>query len=135
MQPSSPYTSRCSQVPIKALHRAAKARPIKRKRIDLPCGCSIYRHINCHNHGFTHRGTHHCSSSSEWRIYLGSSKSPIFQDPKAPTTTIQHEQGHHRSQDPIQPLPEESTGTTQMLSDFHHLESLTSSDIAFLKSI
>ncbi|AEA11181.1 AC2 protein [Vernonia yellow vein Fujian virus] len=135
MQPSSPSTSRCTPVPIKVLHRAAKRKPIRRKRIDLPCGCTYYRSINCHNHGFTHRGTHHCSSSDEWRIYLGGTKSPIFQDPKPPQKTIPDGQRHHRNEDPVQLQPEESVGTSNVFLDIQDLDSFTTSDIAFLKSI
>nr|QIH45340.1 transactivator protein [Emilia yellow vein virus] len=135
MRPLSPSGSHSSQIPIKVLHKAAKAKSIRRKRIDLPCGCSIYKSVNCYNHGFTHRGTHHCSSSDEWRIYLGGAKSPIFQDPKTPQQTIQHEQGRNRDKDPIQLQPEESVGNSQVFLDIPDMDSLTTSDIAFLKSI
>nr|ARM20156.1 transcriptional activator [Jacquemontia yellow vein virus] len=71
---------------IEPKHRIAKKRAVRRRRIDLDCGCSIYISINCRNHGFTHRGTHHCSSGKEWRVYLEGTKSPLFQDiqPRGP---------------------------------------------------
>nr|AXE43634.1 TrAP protein [Croton yellow vein mosaic virus] len=77
MRPSSPSKAHSTQVPIKVQHKIAK-KGIRRRRVDLPCGCSYFISIACHNHGFTHRGTHHCRSSREWRVYLGDSKSPYF---------------------------------------------------------
>nr|AMY26879.1 transcriptional activator protein [Indian cassava mosaic virus] len=135
MRPSSPSASRSTQVPIKVQHKAAKRRAIRRRRVDLNCGCSYYVHINCHNHGFTHRGTHHCSSSDEWRIYLGSSKSPLFQDHPARQPAIQQTVGHNNRPDTVQPQPEESVGTTSMLDGFQGLDDLTASDLAFLEGI
>nr|CAM91944.1 C2 protein [Tomato leaf curl Antsiranana virus] len=135
MQPSSPSTSHCSQIPIKVKHRIAKKRPIRRKRIDLNCGCSYYLHINCINHGFTHRGTHHCSSSTEWRFYLGDSKSPVFQNPLPREPPIQHEPRHHINPDTVQPQLEEGIGDSQMFSQLQGLDELTPSDWSFLKSV
>nr|ABJ52837.1 transcriptional activator protein [Tomato leaf curl Dharwad virus] len=135
MQNSSPSTSHYTQVPIKVQHKIAKKRSIRRKRIDLPCGCSYYLHINCHIHGFTHRGTHHCSSSDEWRVYLQGSKSPLFQDHKAPQAPVQLQPRHHSSPDTVQSQPEESIGDTQMLPGLHSFHSLTTSDLAFLEGI
>nr|WCR23753.1 transcriptional transactivator protein [Sri Lankan cassava mosaic virus]WCR23761.1 transcriptional transactivator protein [Sri Lankan cassava mosaic virus] len=135
MRPSSPSASRSTQVPIKVQHRAAKRKAIRRRRVDLNCGCSYYVHINCHNHGFTHRGTHHCSSGDEWRIYLGGSKSPIFQDHPARQPAVQQAVGHNNHPDTLQPQPEESVGTTSMLDGFQGLDDLTASDLAFLEGI
>nr|AYA62491.1 AC2 [Ageratum yellow vein China virus] len=135
MQNSSPSTAHCTQVPIKVQHRIAKKRPIRRRRVDLPCGCSYYLGLNCASHGFTHRGTHHCSSSREWRVYLDNQKSPLFQDNPAPRETIPDQQRHHHSTSPVQPQPEESVGNTPVFSELPGLDSLTTSDLAFLKSI
>nr|ANW72118.1 TrAP [Indian cassava mosaic virus] len=135
MRPSSPSKDRSTQVPIKVQHRAAKRKAIRRRRVDLNCGCSYYVHINCHNHGFTHRGTHHCSSGNEWRIYLGGSKSPLFQDHPARQPAVRNETGHNNHPDTLQPQPEESVGTTSMLDGFQGLDDLTASDLAFLESI
>nr|WNP90997.1 transcriptional activator protein [Citharexylum leaf curl virus] len=135
MQPSSPSRAHSTQVPIKVQHRAAKRRAIRRKRVDLNCGCSYYVHINCHNHGFTHRGTHHCSSGDEWRVYLGGSKSPLFQDHRAPQQAILHEPRHHPPQSPVQPQPQEGTGDNEVLLGLDDLHSFTTSDWAFLKSL
>ncbi|AIO11240.1 transcriptional activator protein [Begomovirus andrographis] len=135
MPPSSPSKAHSTQVPIKVRHRAAKRRAIRRKRVDLPCGCSYYVHINCHNHGFTHRGVHHCSSGREWRVYLGDSKSPVFQDNTTPQQAIPNEPRHHQHPDPVQSQPEEGSGDTQVFSGLQDLHSFTSSDWAFLKSI
>ncbi|CAA80887.1 AL2 [Indian cassava mosaic virus] len=135
MRPSSPSKDHYTQVPIKVQHRAAKRKRIRRKRVDLNCGCSYYVHINCHNHGFTHRGTHHCSSGDEWRLYLGGTKSPLFQDHSTRQQTVRNEPGHNNRPDTVQPQPEESVGTTSMLDGFQGLDDLTASDLAFLEGI
>ncbi|AGS12475.1 AC2 protein [Hedyotis uncinella yellow mosaic virus] len=135
MQNSSPSQNHCTQVPIKVQHRIAKKKPIRRRRVDLPCGCTYCLSIDCNSHGFTHRGTHHCSSSREWRVYLDNQKSPIFQDIPTRRETIPHEQRHNQGPSPIQPQPEESIGTTPVFSNLPDLDSFTSSDLAFLKSI
>nr|AGN52708.1 TrAP [Tomato leaf curl Sudan virus]AGN52714.1 TrAP [Tomato leaf curl Sudan virus] len=135
MQPSSPSTSHCSPVPIKVQHKIAKKQPIRRKRVDLDCGCSYYLHINCINYGFTHRGTHHCSSNREWRFYLGDKQSPIFQDNRTQREAISNEPRHHFHADKIQPQHQEGTGDSQVFSQLPNLDDLTASDWSFLKSI
>ncbi|AFM38718.1 transactivator protein [Jacquemontia mosaic Yucatan virus] len=122
MQPSSSSTPPS----IKPKHRIAKSRAIRRKRIDLDCGCSIYVHINCANHGFTHRGTHHCSSSREWRFYLGGTNSPLFQDLPRGGSTIQSDEDLPRS-DPVQQQPEEASGSTQGLRELPGLDDIPDS--------
>uniref|UniRef100_A0FEN8 Transcriptional activator protein n=1 Tax=Tomato leaf curl New Delhi virus-Papaya [India:New Delhi:Papaya:2005] TaxID=910427 RepID=A0FEN8_9GEMI len=112
-----------------------KKKSIRRRRVDLPCGCSYYISINCHDHGFTHRGVHHCGSYREWRIYLGNSKSPVFQDNRTPQPAISHEPRHHHRTDTIQSQPEESIGDTQMFSSLPNLDDLTASDWSFLKGL
>nr|AKF43474.1 AC2 [Euphorbia yellow leaf curl virus] len=134
MRHSSPSRAHSTQVPIKVQHRAAK-RAIRRKRVDLNCGCSYYVHINCHNHGFTHRGTHHCSSSSEWRVYLGDSKSPLFQVFRAPHPAISEEQRYLPRPDTVQFQPEETMGDSQMFPSLPNLEDLTAFDWSFLKGL
>nr|AYA62497.1 AC2 [Ageratum yellow vein virus]QAS62254.1 AC2 protein [Ageratum yellow vein virus] len=135
MQNSSPSTAHCTQVPIKVQHRIAKKKPIRRRRVDLPCGCSYYLGLNCANHGFTHRGITHCNSMREWRVYLDDQKSPLFQDNQAPRETVLQQPRHNNHTSPIQPQPEESVGNTPVFSDLPDLDSLTTSDLAFLKSI
>ncbi|ADV15511.1 transcriptional regulator [Sida mosaic Bolivia virus 1] len=111
---------------IKPQHRAAKRRATRRRRIDLNCGCSIYVHINCSNHGFTHRGNHHCASSREWRLYLGGNKSPVFQDNQRRGHNLhQHEDLPHPN--PVQPQPEESIGSPQGISQFPSLDDIDDS--------
>nr|AEB40038.1 AC2 protein [Tomato yellow leaf curl China virus] len=134
MRSSSPSTGHSTQVPIKVQHRIAK-KTTRRRRVDLPCGCSYFVAIGCHNHGFTHRGTTHCNSIREWRAYLDGQKSPVFQDNQTPRETISEEPRHNHSASPIQLQPEESVGDTQMFSNLPNLDSFTSSDLAFLKSI
>nr|ALB25929.1 transcription activator [Okra enation leaf curl virus] len=134
MRSSSPLKDHCTQVPIKVQHREAK-RAHRRKRVDLECGCSYYLSINCFNHGFSPSGTHHCSSYKEWRLYLGGSKSPLFQDPQPRRPSIHDEHRPNKNQDPIQIQPSESSGSAQGFSDLPGLDDLTPSDWSFLKGI
>nr|QHB15499.1 AC3 [Begomovirus sp.] len=111
---------------IKRQHREAKKRAIRRRRIDLECGCSIYFHIDCRGHGFTHRGAHHCTSGREWRVYLGDRKSPLFQDVQSRGTSVhQHQNIPHP--DTVQPQPEESVGSPQGLPELPSLDDFDSS--------
>nr|QCC88918.1 transcriptional activator protein [Tomato leaf curl Bangladesh virus] len=134
MRPSSPSKAHSTQVPIKVQHRLAK-RGTRRRRVDLDCGCSYFIALRCHDHGFTHRGTHHCSSGREWRVYLGDNKSPIFQDNRTPPPAIPNEPRHHNSPSTVQSQPEESVGDTQMFSNLPNLDDLTASDWSFLKGL
>nr|AIN35829.1 TRAP [Bean golden mosaic virus] len=111
---------------IKVQHRAAKKRAIRRRRVDLECGCTIYVHINCSGHGFTHRGTHHCTSSGEWRVYLGDIKSPLFQDVQRRGSTIHNNQSIPPP-NTVQPQPQEQTGSTQGFPGFPSLDDISSS--------
>nr|QNG62339.1 Trap [Tomato chlorotic mottle virus] len=111
---------------IKVQHRAAKRRAIRRRRIDLQCGCSIFVHIDCAGHGFTHRGTHHCTSGREWRVYLGNIKSPLFQDVQRRGHIIHEDQSLPRT-NTVQPQPEESTGSPQGLSQLPNLDDIPES--------
>ncbi|ACN42979.1 Trap [Bean golden mosaic virus-[Brazil:SAdG 7:soybean:2008]] len=111
---------------IKVQHRAAKKRAIRRRRVDLECGCTIYVHINCYGHGFTHRGTHHCTSSGEWRVYLGDIKSPLFQDVQRRRSTIHNDQSIPPP-NTVQPQPQEQTGSTQGFPEFPSLDDISSS--------
>nr|AFB83480.1 transcription activator protein [Cotton leaf curl Burewala virus] len=134
MQSSSLSKGHCTQLPIKVQQKERKRRN-RRRRVDLECGCSYYLSINCHNHGFTHRGTYHCSSSREWRIYLGSSKSPLFQDHQPRQPSVHDEYGYTHDQDPVHSQPEESVGDTQMFHSFPNLDDLTASDWSFTKCL
>ncbi|AAU84912.1 trap protein [Tomato yellow leaf curl Sardinia virus-[Sicily]] len=135
MRSSSPSTSHCSQIPIKIQHHIAKKRQVRRRRVDLDCGCSYYIHLDCINHGFTHRGVHHCASSNEWRLYLRDNKSPIFQDNQTQSEPIQQHIQHTNIPNQIQPQLEEGTGDSQMFSQLQHLDDLTVSDWSFFKSL
>uniref|UniRef100_Q0ZUK6 Transcriptional activator protein n=1 Tax=Chilli leaf curl virus-[Pakistan] TaxID=340896 RepID=Q0ZUK6_9GEMI len=134
MRPSSPSKAHSTQVPIKVQHRQAK-RGIRRRRVDLDCGCSYFIALRCHGYGFTHRGTHHCSSSREWRVYLGDSKSPVFQDNRAPEPSIPHEPRHNHRPNTVQSQPEESSGSAQVFSSLPNLDDFTASDWAFLEGL
>ncbi|CAD79314.1 Trans-activating protein [Dicliptera yellow mottle virus] len=122
MRSSSP--SHCPS--IKPIHKRAKKRAIRRRRVDLNCGCSIYIHINCANHGFTHRGNHHCSSSNEWRFYLGSSKSPLFQDTPSRGSNVHTQQGVSPSNQ-VQLQPSEEIGSSQSLLQLPSLDDFSDS--------
>ncbi|ALK03443.1 transactivator protein [Whitefly-associated begomovirus 2] len=111
---------------IKREHKKAKKRAVRRRRIDLECGCSIYFHIGCTGHGFTHRGTHHCTSGREWRVYLGDRKSPLFQDVPSRGTAVHQDQNIQRP-DTIQPQPEESIGSPQGVPELPSLDDFTDS--------
>nr|CCH63351.1 TrAP [Tomato yellow distortion leaf virus] len=111
---------------IKKAHRQAKKRAIRRRRIDLECGCSIYFHIGCTGHGFTHRGTHHCTSGGEWRVYLGDRKSPVFQDVQSRRPAVYQDKGISRP-DKVQPQPEESVGSPQSLPELPSLDDIDDS--------
>ncbi|AAC32417.1 putative [Tomato mottle virus-[Florida]] len=122
MRSSSP-----SQPPsIKRAHRQAKKRAIRRRRVDLQCGCSIYFHLGCAGHGFTHRGTHHCTSGGEWRVYLGARKSPLFQDTQSRGPTVYQNEGIPRT-DTVQPQPEESVASPQSLPELPSLDDVDDS--------
>ncbi|BAP91264.1 transcription activator protein [Corchorus golden mosaic virus [Bangladesh:Tangail:2013]] len=128
---SLPSTSHSLIPPIKHRHRHSK-KVIRRRRIDLDCGCSIYVSIHCRDDGFTHRGSHHCISGREFRFYLEGSKSPIFQDnignrSRCQTPTM--------AADKIQPQPQESTSAPQVLPEFQGLDDLQMEDFEFLSSI
>nr|ALK03409.1 transactivator protein [Melon chlorotic leaf curl virus] len=113
---------------IKATHKIAKTRAIRRRRIDLNCGCSIFLHLNCqkNGNGFTHLGRHHCVSGGEFRFYLASSKSPIFQDiQRGGSTVYEHENIPHSN--PIQPQPAESTKSSQSIPELPSLDGIDSS--------
>nr|ANW06373.1 transcriptional activator protein [Tomato yellow leaf curl Kanchanaburi virus]ANW06383.1 transcriptional activator protein [Tomato yellow leaf curl Kanchanaburi virus] len=135
MQNSSPSNSHSTIAPVKVQHKIAKKKIPRRRRVDLDCGCSYYVNINCHKYGFTHRGNHYCSSSAEWRVYVGSSKSPVFQGAEAQQQTIQRQQRLFGDTDPIQPQPQEGVGDSQVFPDLQNMDSFTTSDLAFLKSI
>ncbi|UDP19914.1 transcriptional activation protein [Tomato mottle leaf distortion virus] len=111
---------------IKPRHRAAKRRALRRRRIDLNCGCSVYIHINCVNNGFTHRGVHHCASSGEWRVYLGGTKSPLFQDNQGGRPTLHHDQSLPHP-DTVQPQPQESVGSPLSLPELPNLDEFSDS--------
>nr|CRI68604.1 Transcriptional activator protein [Pepper huasteco yellow vein virus]CRI68620.1 Transcriptional activator protein [Pepper huasteco yellow vein virus]CRI68624.1 Transcriptional activator protein [Pepper huasteco yellow vein virus] len=119
--PSTSPSKKLSSPPeVKLRHRFAK-RQIRRRRVDLACGCSIYININCSNYGFTHRGTHHCSSSNEWRFYMGASKSPIFQNNACGDANVHKQQGvSHSGQS--KPQHAESAGSPQSLLQLPSLD-------------
>ncbi|ABC33732.1 TrAP transactivator protein [Euphorbia mosaic virus - A [Mexico:Yucatan:2004]] len=111
---------------IKPQHRIAKKRAIRRRRIDLNCGCSIFLHINCADNGFTHRGEHHCVSGREFRFYLGGSKSPLFQDNQSRGSSSYVGQSIPRP-NPVQLQPQEGVESTPSLPELPSLDDISSS--------
>ncbi|QGV11346.1 transcriptional activator protein [Parsley yellow leaf curl virus] len=107
----------------------------RRRRLDFQCGCSAYVTLNCANMGFTHGRETQCTSIQQWRTYLGRTKSPIFQSPRSSQQSIQSRSRCDTPSDAIQPSPQESAGTTQMLHQYQSLDDLTASDLAFLTSL
>ncbi|AAK64550.1 transcription activation protein TrAp [Hollyhock leaf crumple virus-[Cairo]] len=134
MRPSSPSQISCTQVPIKVKHREAKKRAIRRRRIDIPCGCTVYVAFTCRDNGFTHRGNHHCASSREWRSYLDNQQSPFFQNPTRNLDEF-FERESHRHPDPVQSQPQEGIGDSHMFSQLPNLDDFTPSDWSFLNRI
>ncbi|AOT83404.1 trans-activating protein [Sida chlorotic vein virus] len=109
-----------------AKKRQAKTRAIRRRRIDIECGCSIYVHINCTGHGFTHRGEHHCTSGGEWRLYLGNNKSPVFQDIQGRRPPV-HKDPSVSHPNTVQLQPAESVASPQGLFEFPSLDDIDDS--------
>nr|AEP25615.1 transcription activator protein [Tobacco curly shoot virus] len=134
MRSSSPSKAHSTQVPIKVKHRLAK-KGNRRRRVDLPCGCSYFIALACHDHGFTHRGTHHCSSSGEWRVYMGDSKSLLCQDNRAPEPSICNEGRHNHESNTVQIQHEESSGSAQVSCSIRNVDDFTASDWSFLKGL
>ncbi|CAP78912.1 AC2 protein [Ageratum yellow vein virus - [G129]] len=135
MQNSSPSTAHCTQVPIKVQHRIAKRKPIRRRRVDLTCGCSYYFGIDCANHGFSHRGNYSLQLNARVACIPGRSKIPYIS--RYPSTTRDHSTTtttSYRSKYNSS-TTEESVGNTPVFSELPDLDSLTTSDLAFLKSI
>nr|AYW01577.1 transcriptional activator protein [Tomato leaf curl New Delhi virus] len=134
MQSSS--NSKNHSIPVaKTSLRQKKNKSIRRRRVDLQCGCTYYISINCHDHGFTHRGVHHCGSSREWRIYLENSKSPVFQNFETRQQALPNTARHNQDSNTVQPQSAESPGASQVFSNFPNLDGLTPSDWDFLASL
>ncbi|AAU29405.1 TrAP protein [Corchorus yellow vein virus - [Hoa Binh]] len=127
---TSPSRSLSTAPSIKPRHRHAK-KVVRRRRIDLECGCTIYVSISCREDGFTHRGTHHCVSGREFRFYLGGSKSPLFQDNRR--LGIQPEE-HTNVPDPVQPQLAEASSSSQVFPEFPHLDDIQLADQEFFSS-
>nr|AJM13605.1 transcriptional activator protein [Asystasia mosaic Madagascar virus] len=133
MRPSSQSPSLSTLVPIKVVHRQAKKKRQRRKRIDLGCGCSVLVHPLCNNYGFSHRGIHHCSSSAEWNILLGTEESNIHNDNRTHRQTIQHEPRHTEHPNQVQPQSEEGFRDSQMLLELQGLDEIEEFDISVLE--
>nr|WBQ68027.1 transcriptional activator protein [Squash leaf curl China virus] len=134
MQSSSQLKNHSIPVAKESLPKKKK-KSIRRRRIDLQCGCTYYMSINCHDHGFTHRGVHHCGSRNEWRVYLERPKSTLFQNIETRQQTLPGRPRHNQSADNVQPQSAESSGDSQMFSNLPNLDGLTPSDWDFLESL
>nr|WLD30030.1 AL2 [Begomovirus spathoglottis 1] len=70
--PSTPTTKAQSVlVPQKVIHKAAKYKKLRRRRLNLYCDCIVYQHPNCLDHGFSHRGINYVGPSEFRRVCLG----------------------------------------------------------------
>ncbi|KAI8572007.1 hypothetical protein RHMOL_Rhmol01G0165300 [Rhododendron molle] len=106
----------------KPLHRASK---IRRRRLDCQCGCTIYFKVECASYGFSHRGPHYCPSINYWRLLLGTfKKSPLVQSQQPHNNNITPILSNMQSTNPVQPQPEESIGSSPMLSQFPGLDDI-----------
>nr|QEY87973.1 transcriptional activator [Tomato leaf curl Palampur virus] len=127
--------SRDHSTPVAKTSRPKKKKKnIRRRRVDLQCGCSYYISITCHDHGFGPREIHPCGPSKGWREFLDRSNSPVFHHFETPQETLPHQPRHYNSPNTVQPQPEESTGASQVFSNIPDLDGLTPSDWAFLES-
>ncbi|AHB52746.1 transcriptional activator protein [Spinach yellow vein Sikar virus] len=134
MRSSSPSKAHSTHALIKVQHRLAK-KGTRRRRVDLPCGCSYFRPIICHAPMLSHRGTHHCSSTQPEESVGDTQMFPSLPNLDAPQQAIPNEQRHHHRPDTVQSQPEESVGDTQMFPSLPNLDDLTASDWSFLKGL
>ncbi|KAL6952808.1 hypothetical protein U1Q18_010687 [Sarracenia purpurea var. burkii] len=100
---------------------------VRRRRIDLLCGCTIYVHINCANDGFTHRGHNHAIANAHWRVILGFEESSLHQgNRQGYNKPVELSVLHHNN---VQPQLEESTESPQgsiPLPDMDNIEEFLS---------
>ncbi|AIJ03557.1 transcription activator protein [Coccinia mosaic Tamil Nadu virus] len=134
MPSSTPSKDLSTPAGNKTLNKRTK-RSIRRRRIDLKCGCTYYYTIACHDHGFTHRGVHYCGSSREWRVYLDGAKSPLFQNNRPRSPALSDAPRRHQTGDTIQPQHQEGTSDSQVFSNLPDLDGFTTADWAFLESL
>ncbi|AUT11867.1 TrAP [Juncus maritimus associated virus] len=107
--------------PQKLIHKKAKA-PKRRKRINCPCQCIIYRHPDC-EHGFSHRGYNHCTPG-QFRDMVRRTEEPNQCQHRQGLGHLPNIQQRIPGHSQVQPQPEESTGTSQMLDNIQDLDDL-----------
>ncbi|KAL6994241.1 hypothetical protein U1Q18_012348 [Sarracenia purpurea var. burkii] len=120
--PSSSHNHYSPPKNQKQLHQRAKKRSIRRRRIDLFCGCTIYVHINCANDGFTHRGDTHAIANAHWHVILGIEEPSLHQA---------NREGYGQQVEPsvphdnnVQPQPPQITQSSQGSIPFPDLDKL-----------
>ncbi|AEB00553.1 Trap [Cleome golden mosaic virus] len=109
---------------IKAQHKAAKRRAIRRRRIDLTCGCTIYIHLNCHSNEFTHRGTSSAVPQAENGVYTWEISNPLYFRIHDVEDVLHSRDEDIPRPDTVQPQREESIGSPHGLSQLPSLDSL-----------
>ncbi|ACG69443.1 AC2 [Jatropha leaf curl virus] len=125
-------------VPLQLLSRDARGDRSggdKAEEDRLEVRMFIFSLANCANHGFTHRGTHHCSSFQQWRLYLDGPKSSVLPRHQSHEQTLQPGPGHHTPPNTIQSQSQASTTDTQVLPELQSLDSFTDSDWDVLTSL
>ncbi|AGK29967.1 transcriptional activator protein [Jatropha mosaic Lucknow virus] len=126
-------------VPLQLLSRNARGElrsgGDKAEEDRLEVRLFIFSVINCANHGFTHRGTHHCSSFEQWRLYLDGPKSSVLPAHQSHEPALLSGPGHHTPPNTIQPQSQASTTDTQVLPELQSLDSFTDSDWDILTSL
>ncbi|KAL6994243.1 hypothetical protein U1Q18_012350 [Sarracenia purpurea var. burkii] len=106
----------------KQLHQRAKKRSIRRRRIDLFCGCTIYVRINCANDGFTHRGDTHAIANAHWRVILGIEKPSLHQANRERYGQPVESSSPHDNN--VQPQPPQRTQSPQGSIPFPDLDNI-----------
>nr|BAS69603.1 transcriptional enhancer protein [Jatropha leaf curl virus] len=131
----------CSRatVPLQLLSRDArgvmKSGGDKAEEDRLEVRLFIFSVDNCANHGFTHRGTHHCSSFEQWRLYLDRPKSSVLPTPQSHEQALPPRTGHHTPPNTIQLQSQASTTDTQVLPELQSWDSFRDSDWDVLRSL
>nr|WIF18873.1 C2 [Soybean stay-green associated virus]WIF18879.1 C2 [Soybean stay-green associated virus]WIF18885.1 C2 [Soybean stay-green associated virus] len=128
MQSSSPSRTPCTiskaLLPQKIIHKQAKKKPPRRRRINACCGlCLFYVHPEC-PHGLSHGGINYPHPNDFQRILRQLKQPNLVQtreglgDNHSSISTSLPDTSH------VQPQPSQSLGTTQMLAAFEGLDDL-----------
>lgn len=111
---------------VKARHRIAKSPTCRRRRINFPCGCTLYTTIECFINGFKdkHSTNDRKIVSRRVPIRLVKSQTAVVQDPGTPCPPVLTTMGYHNHKSHVQPQPEAGIGYTQMLPDMEDMDAI-----------